>query len=78
MAFGHGESGPRAFGPREGARTCPACRAAIPSTTATACPVCLAPVSSAGDPGQALVEAMTDLLGDRLGRRRAKAARRGG
>ncbi len=52
------------------ARECPKCNAALPLPTLAHCPICGTHVKSAGDVGKALVDAMTDVLGDPLGRRR--------
>ncbi|MBI2394738.1 MAG: hypothetical protein HYV09_34535 [Deltaproteobacteria bacterium] len=51
-------------------RECPRCNAAIPLPTLDRCPVCGADVRGPGDVGKALVEAMTDVLADPLGKRK--------
>lgn len=57
------------FGPeKERPRECPACHAALPLPSLRHCPVCGADVHAPGSLGEALVEAMTDVLKDPLGR----------
>lgn len=53
-------------------RLCPHCNAALPLPTLERCPVCGADVRGPGDVGKAIVEAMTDVLGDPLGKRKQR------
>lgn len=61
------------FGPtKDQARACPGCHAAIPLASMKHCPVCGVAVDGPGDVGKALVEAMTDVLSDPLGKRKKR------
>lgn len=53
-------------------RLCPQCNAALPLPTLERCPVCGAEVRGPGDVGKAIVEAMTDVLADPLGKRKQR------
>lgn len=54
------------------ARICPACHAAIPLPTLVHCPVCNADLKAPPSPGAGLVEALTGVLNDPLGKRKPK------
>ena len=59
------------FGPtKQRTHECPKCNAAIPLPTMSHCPVCGADVHQPGDVGKALVEAMTDVLSNPLGKKK--------
>lgn len=59
------------FGPtKERPRECPKCNAALPLPSLERCPICGTNVHAAGDVGKALVEAMTDVLADPLGKKK--------
>lgn len=62
------------FGPKnqEKPRHCPQCDAALPLSTLNHCPRCGAAVRGPGDLGKAVVEAMTDVLADPLGKRKQR------
>jgi len=62
------------FGPpiHQKPRLCPKCNAALPLPTLERCPICGADVRGPGDLGKAVVEAMTDVLGDPLGKRKQR------
>lgn len=61
------------FGPNKARpRECPKCNAAIPLPSLDHCPVCGADVHKPGDVGKALVEAMTDVLADPLGKKKQR------
>ena len=65
------------FGPpnHQSPRVCPRCNAALPlpvNLGLLRCPVCGAEVKGPGEPGKALVEAMTGVLGDPLGKRKQR------
>ena len=64
------------FGPpnAEKPRLCPRCRAALPLPNLARCPTCGAEVTSAGEPGKALVDAMLDVLADPLGERKRRSS----
>lgn len=60
------------FGPNapKVGRTCPSCHLAVPVASLSRCPACKAELSKPGNPGEALIEAMTDVLHDPLGKKR--------
>jgi hypothetical protein len=59
------------FGPtKQRAHECPKCNAAIPLPGLSHCPICGANVHQPGDVGKAIVEAMTDVLSDPLGKKK--------
>ena len=61
------------FGPtKDRPRECPRCHAAIPLPSMRHCPVCGAAVHGPGDPGKALVDAMTGVLNDPLGKKKTR------
>ena len=61
------------FGPKAvQVRECPACHLAIPLAQLQKCPTCGHELGKPGDLGSALVEAMTDVLGDATGQRRSR------
>ena len=56
-------------------RVCPSCHAALPLAEMKRCPVCKARVDTAGSPGEAVVDAMLDVLADPMGDSRKKSRR---
>ena len=56
-------------------RTCPSCHAVLPLAGMKRCPVCKASVDAAGSPGEAVVDAMLDVLADPTGSPRRKSKR---
>jgi hypothetical protein len=58
------------LGPKAEPRHCPACGAAVPLPSLARCPVCNAELRAKGSPGEELVEAMLDVIGDATGKRR--------
>lgn len=56
-------------------RTCPSCHAVLPLAGMKHCPVCKARVDDAGSPGEAMVDAMLDVLADPAGEPRKKSKR---
>jgi hypothetical protein len=66
------------FGPKthEKPRACPRCNAVVPALgpgpSPARCPACGADLRGKGEPGKALVDAMTDVLADPLGKRTSR------
>jgi hypothetical protein len=56
-------------------RTCPSCHAVLPLAGLKHCPVCRSRVDVAGSPGEAMVDAMLDVLADPTGNTRKKLKR---